>query len=86
MVSIFFCTFAPRFAPRGLLLLATSSDEGEPLAQLVEHNTFNVGVMGSSPMRVTETEKGDSQRIPFFAFDTQVLVFQLVVYRILYQC
>ena len=24
------------------------------LAQLVEHKTFNVGVMGSSPMRVTE--------------------------------
>ena len=27
---------------------------GDPLAQLVEHNTFNVGVMGSSPMRITE--------------------------------
>ena len=26
----------------------------DSLAQLVEHNTFNVGVMGSSPMRVTE--------------------------------
>ena len=26
---------------------------GDPLAQLVEHNTFNVGVMGSSPMRIT---------------------------------
>ena len=25
----------------------------DSLAQLVEHNTFNVGVMGSSPMRVT---------------------------------
>ena len=25
----------------------------DPLAQLVEHNTFNVGVMGSSPMRIT---------------------------------
>ena len=24
------------------------------LAQLVEHNTFNVGVMGSSPMRITK--------------------------------
>ena len=30
------------------------SNEGEPLAQLVEHNTFNVGVMGSSPMRLTD--------------------------------
>ena len=27
--------------------------EIDSLAQLVEHNTFNVGVMGSSPMRVT---------------------------------
>ena len=26
----------------------------DPLAQLVEHNTFNVGVMGSSPMRITK--------------------------------
>jgi hypothetical protein len=25
----------------------------DSLAQLVEHNTFNVGVMGSNPMRVT---------------------------------
>ena len=28
----------------------------DSLAQLVEHNTFNVGVMGSNPMRVTERE------------------------------
>ncbi len=26
---------------------------GDSLAQLVEHNTFNVGVWGSSPQRVT---------------------------------
>ena len=26
---------------------------GDPLAQLVEHNTFNVGVLGSSPKRIT---------------------------------
>ena len=25
----------------------------DPLAQLVEHNTFNVGVLGSSPSQVT---------------------------------
>ena len=30
----------------------------DSLAQLVEHNTFNVGVMGSSPMRVTKERKG----------------------------
>ena len=26
---------------------------GDSLAQLVEHNTFNVGVLGSSPKRIT---------------------------------
>ena len=25
----------------------------DPLAQLVEHNTFNVGVLGSNPKRIT---------------------------------
>ena len=29
----------------------------DSLAQLVEHNTFNVGVSGSSPERVTKPEK-----------------------------
>ena len=28
----------------------------DPLAQSVEHNTFNVGVLGSSPKRITEKE------------------------------
>ena len=27
----------------------------DSVAQLVEHNTFNVGVLGSSPSRVTKT-------------------------------
>ena len=31
----------------------------DSVAQQVEHNTFNVGVLGSSPSRVTETEKAD---------------------------
>jgi hypothetical protein len=26
----------------------------DSLAQLVEHNTFNVGVLGSSPRRITK--------------------------------
>ena len=29
----------------------------DPLAQSVEHNTFNVGVLGSSPKRITEKER-----------------------------
>ena len=28
----------------------------DPLAQLVEHNTFNVGVLGSNPKRITKKE------------------------------
>ena len=37
----------------------------DPLAQLVEHNTFNVGVLGSSPKRIT---KRALVRVSFFAF------------------
>ena len=29
------------------------ANKDDPLAQLVEHNTFNVGVLGSSPKRIT---------------------------------
>ena len=31
-----------------------SKEPFTPLAQLVEHNTFNVGVMGSSPIGSTK--------------------------------
>ncbi len=34
-----------------------NSKNGDPLAQLVEHNTFNVGVLGSSPKRITKKSK-----------------------------
>ncbi len=39
-----------------MLLRETPSDRhrGDSLAQLVEHNTFNVGVLGSSPRRITQ--------------------------------
>ena len=37
-----------------LLQKATRLDS---LAQLVEHNTFNVGVLGSSPKRITEKKQ-----------------------------
>ena len=30
----------------------------DSLAQLVEHNTFNVGVLGSSPKRITKRSSG----------------------------
>ena len=34
--------------------LLRKSTNDDSLAQLVEHNTFNVGVLGSSPRRITE--------------------------------
>ena len=37
----------------------------DSLAQQVEHNTFNVGVVGSSPTRITE---GSQIRQGFVAF------------------
>ena len=38
----------------------------DPLAQLVEHNTFNVGVLGSSPKRITK--KGTRKGVLFHVF------------------
>ena len=35
----------------------------DSLAQQVEHNTFNVGVLGSSPRRITERKA--TKRLPF---------------------
>ena len=32
-----------------------TANSGDSLAQLVEHNTFNVGVLGSSPRRITRS-------------------------------
>ena len=42
------CNFAPAFVRMHYKV--------DPLAQLVEHNTFNVGVLGSSPKRITKEE------------------------------
>ena len=39
-----------------VLLLSFRCVSTDPLAQLVEHNTFNVGVLGSSPKRITKRE------------------------------
>ena len=34
----------------------------DPLAQSVEHNTFNVGVLGSNPKRITKPNMVWSER------------------------
>ena len=43
----------------------------DPLAQLVEHNTFNVGVLGSSPKRITKNER---KHLSFFVFTKTMLL------------
>ena len=55
--------FLKRYLPLHSLKNARHLALIDSLAQLVEHNTFNVGVMGSSPMRVT---KGVQMMYPFF--------------------
>ena len=47
----------------------------DPLAQSVEHNTFNVGVLGSNPKRITLVR---SQKLQFFYVGT---IAQLVEQR-----
>ena len=50
----------PTFAP----VIEKRLHKDDSLAQLVEHNTFNVGVLGSSPKRITEEKRQapDKQR------------------------
>ena len=59
----------------------------DSLAQLVEHNTFNVGVLGSNPRRITlgsqiltarATQSGGSFRI--YTFDFKHLAILAIAY------
>ena len=52
-----------------LSLHPLNSNRVDPLAQLVEHNTFNVGVLGSSPKRITD--KVATSRCNLFFFKKQ---------------
>ena len=45
--------FCSRFTPSLQPLSKDCTFKVDPLAQSVEHNTFNVGVLGSSPKRIT---------------------------------
>ena len=49
-------TFAPQFGKR----------IDDSLAQQVEHNTFNVGVLGSNPRRITEKSHSKNYLWLFF--------------------
>ena len=59
-VSLKSCTFAAAFEQKAFKV--------DPLAQSVEHNTFNVGVLGSSPKRITKKnpQEVDIQRLADF--------------------
>ena len=49
---ILFCNFQKSI----YLCTRLTAIRSESLAQQVEHNTFNVGVLGSSPRRITQTK------------------------------
>ena len=49
---ILFCKFQKSI----YLCTRLTAIRSDSLAQQVEHNTFNVGVLGSSPKRITQTK------------------------------
>ena len=70
------CTFKHFFIPLHSLLRDKAN--GDPLAQLVEHNTFNVGVLGSSPKRITkESENYTKVTLFFYALNAPVYMVRL---------
>ena len=56
---ILFCNFQKSI----YLCTRLTAIRSESLAQQVEHNTFNVGVLGSSPKRITN-QRWKSKKIP----------------------
>ena len=48
-----------------IALFLHSQKQADSVAQLVEHDTFNVGVLGSSPSGITKV-KPQSGRLRFF--------------------
>ena len=53
----------------------------DSLAQQVEHNTFNVGVLGSSPRRITR--KSESYiKVALFFYALNALVYMVQLNRI----
>ena len=56
----------------------TDAKRIDSLAQQVEHNTFNVGVLGSSPKRITkESESYTKVTLFFYALNAPVYMVQL---------
>ena len=60
----------------------------DPLAQSVEHNTFNVGVLGSNPKRITEKIRkklifNDLRIFVFYKYTTKPSIWWLCCHSIL---
>ena len=51
--------FLGRYNYNSYLCTRLTAQWFDSLAQLVEHNTFNVGVLGSNPKRITQTQPSD---------------------------
>ena len=48
----------------------------DPLAQLVEHNTFNVGVLGSSPKRITKEERQKRSFFVLYNYSLYIIILE----------
>ena len=71
---ILFCNFQKSI----YLCTRLTAIRSESLAQQVEHNTFNVGVLGSSPKRITkESESYTKVTLFFYALNAPVYMVQL---------
>ena len=52
-----------------------NSKKDDSLAQQVEHNTFNVGVLGSNPKRITEERFSEMRTFSFLPLPPFILFF-----------
>ena len=60
LVQTFFHLFLHSFKKRPAIEKERVGDFKDSVAQLVEHNTFNVGVLGPSPSRITQPLKQEA--------------------------
>ena len=60
-----------RSCQNAYLCTRLTAKRSDPLAQLVEHNTFNVGVLGSSPKRITRRRNSlETAYLSIITFDS----------------
>jgi hypothetical protein len=76
-IFLWIYNFAKRKNSSTFATLLQKATRLDSLAQLVEHNTFNVGVLGSSPKRITENKRKikqipDNQTLSGISFFWQV--------------